>query len=228
MTSRIKMTAKNAFWSYFSMLVSLVLQFISRTVFIYYLGEGYLGINGLFSNILGVLSFAELGIGTAINFSLYKPVAEKDIKKIKAYMHYYKWAYRMIAGAIAVLGLMLAPFLDLLIKNPGNVGNVHIYYFIYLFNTVTSYLVSYKYSLVTEKLYLYECKFAYFFFNNYFANHYNRHLEEFFSIFVCDGYIWNISENFYKYLFQQTISIFKGKKYRETYQGRKTPFNIQD
>ena len=108
MTSRIKMTAKNAFWSYFSMLVSLVLQFISRTVFIYYLGEGYLGINGLFSNILGVLSFAELGIGTAINFSLYKPVAEKDIKKIKAYMHYYKWAYRMIAGAIAVLGLMRA------------------------------------------------------------------------------------------------------------------------
>lgn len=157
MTSRIKMTAKNAFWSYFSMLVSLVLQFISRTVFIYYLGEGYLGINGLFSNILGVLSFAELGIGTAINFSLYKPVAEKDIKKIKAYMHYYKWAYRMIAGAIAVLGLMLAPFLDLLIKNPGNVGNVHIYYFIYLFNTVTSYLVSYKYSLVNaeQKNYIY-------------------------------------------------------------------------
>ena len=139
------------------MLVSLVLQFISRTVFIYYLGEGYLGINGLFSNILGVLSFAELGIGTAINFSLYKPVAEKDIKKIKAYMHYYKWAYRMIAGAIAVLGLMLAPFLDLLIKNPGNVGNVHIYYFIYLFNTVTSYLVSYKYSLVNaeQKNYIY-------------------------------------------------------------------------
>ena len=52
MTSRIKMTAKNAFWSYFSMLVSLVLQFISRTVFIYYLGEGYLGINGLFSIFL--------------------------------------------------------------------------------------------------------------------------------------------------------------------------------
>lgn len=76
---------------------------------------------------------------------------------ITANMHYYKWAYRMIAGAIAVLGLMLAPFLDLLIKNPGNVGNVHIYYFIYLFNTVTSYLVSYKYSLVNaeQKNYIY-------------------------------------------------------------------------
>ena len=80
MPSRLKMTAKNAFWSYISMVVSLLLQFVSRTVFIYYLGEGYLGINGLFSNILGVLSFAELGIGTAINFSLYKPVAENDTK----------------------------------------------------------------------------------------------------------------------------------------------------
>lgn len=63
MSSRLKMTAKNALWSYISMFVSLILQFISRTVFIYYLGEEYLGINGLFSNVLGVLSFAELGIG---------------------------------------------------------------------------------------------------------------------------------------------------------------------
>ena len=87
MSSRLKMTAKNAFWSYFSMIASLLLQFISRTVFIHYLGEGYLGINGLFSNVLGVLSFAELGIGTAINFSLYKPVAEHDTERIKAYMY---------------------------------------------------------------------------------------------------------------------------------------------
>ena len=58
MSSRLKMTARNAFWSYFSMFVSFGLQFISRTVFIYCLGEEYLGINGLFSNVLGVLSFA--------------------------------------------------------------------------------------------------------------------------------------------------------------------------
>ena len=104
MGNRLKMTARNAFWSYFSMGVSFVLQFISRTVFIYYLGEGYLGINGLFTNVLGVLSFAELGIGTAINFSLYKPVAEQNIEKIKAYMFYYKWAYRIIALIVSILG----------------------------------------------------------------------------------------------------------------------------
>ena len=157
MSSRLKMTAKNAFWSYFSMIASLLLQFISRTVFIHYLGEGYLGINGLFSNVLGVLSFAELGIGTAINFSLYKPVAEHDTERIKAYMYYYKWAYRVIALIVSILGLLLVPFLHVLVKDPGNVGNITVYYLIYLFNTVTSYFVSYKYSLVNaeQKNYIY-------------------------------------------------------------------------
>lgn len=157
MSTRLKMTAKNAFWSYFSMGASFVLQFISRTVFIYYLGEGYLGINGLFANVLGVLSFAELGIGTAINFSLYKPVAEHDVDKIKSYMYYYKWAYRAIALIVCVLGIALIPFLDILVTDPGNVGNITVYYCIYLFNTVTSYFVSYKYSLVNaeQKNYIY-------------------------------------------------------------------------
>lgn len=116
MSSRLKMTARNAFWSYFSMFVSFGLQFISRTVFIYCLGEEYLGINGLFSNVLGVLSFAELGIGTAINFCLYKPVAENNIEKIKSYMWYYKWAYRTIAVIITIIGLALIPFLNVLVK----------------------------------------------------------------------------------------------------------------
>ena len=157
MNSRLKMTVKNAFWSYFSMAISLVMQFASRTVFIYCLGKEFLGINGLFTNLLGVLSFAELGIGTAINFSLYKPVSDGDIEKIKAYMYYYKWAYRIIAIFIAVLGLILLPFLDLFITDPGNVGDVRVYYIIYLFNTVTSYFVSYKYSLANaeQKSYIY-------------------------------------------------------------------------
>ena len=157
MGSRIKMTMKNAFWSYFSMIVSLIIQFVSRTVFIYYLGGTYLGINGLFSNVLGVLSFAELGIGTAMNFSLYKPVAEGNKEKIKSYMFYYKWAYRIIALVVSVLGLVLVPFLPILVKDPGNAGNITIYYLIFLFNTVTSYFVSYKYSLVNaeQKNYIY-------------------------------------------------------------------------
>lgn len=157
MDSRINMTFRNAFWSYFSMIASLVIQFISRTVFIYCLGETYLGINGLFSNVLGVLSFAELGIGTAMNYSLYKPVAKGNREKIKSYMLYYKWAYRIIAAVVSVLGAALLPFLPYLVKDPGNVGNIRVYYLIFLFNTVTSYFVSYKYSLVNaeQKNYIY-------------------------------------------------------------------------
>lgn len=157
MGSRLSMTMRNAFWSYFSMIASLIIQFVSRTVFIYTLGENFLGVNGLFSNILGVLSFAELGIGTAINFSLYKPVANGDKEKIKAYMHYYKWAYRIIALVVSVVGLAILPFLDVLVKDPGDIGNIRVYFLLFLFDTVTSYFVSYKFSLVNaeQKNYIY-------------------------------------------------------------------------
>ena len=80
--SRIKNASMNFLSSTFGNLISTLMTFITRTVFIYLLGTSYLGINGLFTNVLGMLSFAELGIGTAINFSLYKPVAENDKRKI--------------------------------------------------------------------------------------------------------------------------------------------------
>ncbi len=151
MRTRLQMTAKNAIWSYVSMIVSFGLSFVSRTVFIYTLGESYLGVNGLFTNVLGVLSFAELGIGTAFGFSLYKPVANGDIEKIKSYMHYYKIAYRVIAAVVTVLGLAILPLLHFIIKDPGDIGNIYIYYLIFLFNTVSSYFVSYKFSLVNAE-----------------------------------------------------------------------------
>ena len=81
MKSRTKMTFKNIFYGYIANIISLVLNFVSRTIFIKMIGTAYLGINGLFTNVLGVLSFAELGIGTALNFSLYKPVAENNKEK---------------------------------------------------------------------------------------------------------------------------------------------------
>ena len=73
-------------------IVLLIAGFISRTVFIYTLGENYLGISGLFSDVLSVLSIAELGIGSAITYSLYKPIADNDSRKIKALINLYKKA----------------------------------------------------------------------------------------------------------------------------------------
>lgn len=153
MGSRNRFIAKNIVFGYGANFITLFLNFISRTVFIYTLGDTYLGISGLFGNVLGILSFAELGIGTAMNFALYKPVAEKDKQEIKSYMRFYKNAYRAIAAVVAIVGLIICPFLKYIVNDNGVLqGNeIYIYYLIYLFNTVTSYFVSYKFSLVNAE-----------------------------------------------------------------------------
>ena len=150
---RIQHTIKNIVFGYIGNLSSTVLGFILRTVFIMKLDETLLGVNGLYTGVLSMLSMAELGIGTALNFSLYAPVAQKNYDKIKSYMQFYKKAYRIIGLIVAVLGIVLVPFLKYFIKDPGGYGiqELTIYYLIFLFNTVSTYFVSYKYSLVNAE-----------------------------------------------------------------------------
>lgn len=150
---RVKFAAKNIAFGYIGNLASTVLGFLLRTVFIMQLDATLLGVNGLYSGVLTMLSLAELGIGTALNYSLYAPVARKDYEKIKSYMLFYKQAYRVIAGVVAGLGIILIPFLKYFIKNPGNYGvrELTVYYLIFLFNTVSTYFVAYKYSLVNAE-----------------------------------------------------------------------------
>lgn len=148
MKSRVLYTGKNVFWGYVSSLVTILLSFICRTAFIKTIGVGFLGINGLFTSVLGVLSLTELGIGMAMNYSLYKPVAENDIEKIKSLMDVYKTAYRIVAFVVAGIGLVILPFLNVLVKGAEGIEHVRLYYLIFLFNTVSTYFVSYKYSLV--------------------------------------------------------------------------------
>ena len=148
--SRIERASKNIKYGYLGTLLTLALKFISRTVFIYTIGVTYLGVNGLYTNILSVLSFAELGIGTAMNYSLYKPIAENNVEKIKALMFLYKKAYRWIALVVSFTGLFFIPFLSIIVKDPTGISlfELRVFYLIFLFNTVSSYFVSYKYSLV--------------------------------------------------------------------------------
>jgi O-antigen/teichoic acid export membrane protein len=150
---RVDNAARNIKYGYVGKIVQLLLGFISRTVFIYTLGVTFLGVNGLYTNVLGVLSLAELGIGTAMNYSLYKPVATGDLEKIKSLMNLYKRAYRVIALVVSVMGLLLVPFLKYIIKDPGNItiDELTIFYLIFLFNTVSTYFVAYKYSLVNAE-----------------------------------------------------------------------------
>ncbi len=148
--SRTEYAAKNIMWGYIYCFVRIFLEFVLRTIFIYKIGAAYLGVNGLYTNVLGVLSLSELGIGVSMNYSLYRPIAEGDRQKIKALMSYFKKAYRIIALAVSVIGVAIVPLLRYIIKDAGGLSNKELilYYMIYLFNTVTSYCVSYKYSLV--------------------------------------------------------------------------------
>lgn len=148
--SRTANAIKNAFFGLIGKTVNLIMAFIARTVFIYYLGSTFLGVNGLYSEILSLLSFAELGFGSAMTFALYKPVAENDREKIIKLLDFYKTVYRIIAGVIAVAGLSLMPFLQYIVKGAEwlSVSELKLYFAIFLTNTVVGYFVTYKYAYI--------------------------------------------------------------------------------
>lgn len=150
---RVKYATKNIAFGWVGNIVTLLLGAILRQIFIERLGDTLLGVNDYYTTILTVLSLAELGIGTAFNYSLYGPVARNDIEKIKSYMLLYKKAYMTIACVITIIGIGLSPFLKYLIQDPGSNSwrDLTIYYFIFLFNTVSTYFVAYKYSLVNAQ-----------------------------------------------------------------------------
>ena len=127
----------------------MILGFVTRSVFIKTLGTQYLGISGLFTNIMSMLSLAELGIGSAIIFNLYRPIADDDKPQIILLMNFYRKAYRIIGLAIAILGLCLIPFLPYLIKDKVQFLDVNFIFCLYLFQSVSSYLFfAYKSALI--------------------------------------------------------------------------------
>lgn len=146
---RIKNSLNNIITGLIGQLLITVTGFISRTVFINVLGSTYLGISGLFSNILTVLSFAELGIGQAIIFSLYKPIAEHDEDKICSLMALYSKVYRSLFYIVLTLGLILLPFLPFIIKDIDAIPNIRIIYIMYVANSALSYLFSYRGTFIT-------------------------------------------------------------------------------
>nr|WP_317347925.1 hypothetical protein [uncultured Blautia sp.] len=147
--SRKEQSIKNSFAASFCYLLQIMMSFVARTFFIRLLNSDYLGINGLFANILTVLSLAELGVGTAIIYAMYTPVAQNNISKIAAYLNFYKILYRIIGIIVAVVGIAVLPFLPVLINNvPDIKENISIIYLLILSETVFSYFFSYKKSIL--------------------------------------------------------------------------------
>lgn len=156
MSTRTRNSLINISTGIVGQVLTLGVQFGVRTVFIYILGATYLGISGLFSNILSLLSFAELGFGQAIIFALYKPIAQNDENKIGALMALFRNVYIGMFIIVSVLGLSLIPFLDFFIKTPPDIQHFKLIYILYVISSAASYLFAYKKSLLfaSQKTYI--------------------------------------------------------------------------
>lgn len=147
-TKRTKKALINISFNLINQILTLLLSFLSRTVFIRTLGAEYLGISGLFNDVLNLLSMADLGFGTAMIYSFYKPLANKDHRKMAGLITFYKKIYRMIAGLVTIIGILLVPFLPYLVNLENDLPNLELYYLFSLSNVVVSYLCVYRTSVL--------------------------------------------------------------------------------
>lgn len=160
--SRVKNSGKNIIVNIVVQIFTLAISFISRRVFNDVLGAEYLGISGLFSNVLSVLSLTEMGVSSAIMYNLYKPIAENDQIRVAKLINFYKSMYNMIGCAIFVIGVCLIPFLKYIVNlNDVQIDNstLYFYYLLLLLNSVLSYFFVYKTAVVTADQKGYKLKF---------------------------------------------------------------------
>lgn len=146
--ARTQNSIRNVAVAMMGQLGGVLVNLLARVFFLHYLNHTYLGLNGLFTNVLTMLSLVELGVGPAMAYSLYKPLAEGDVEKIKSHMAFYKKAYITIGLAIAVLGLLFLPFYTVFMDQVPDIPHLNVIYLLFVANTVVSYFYSYKRSLI--------------------------------------------------------------------------------
>lgn len=147
--TRTEYSLLNMLTNFSGYFLNTVAGYLCRIIFVRCLAAEYLGISGLFSNILSMLSLAELGIGSAIGYALYKPVAERDEDKITALVAYYKKAYQIIGIIVIMVGLSMIPFIKVIIRDiPDIPENIYVIYLMFLFNATVTYFYSYKGTLL--------------------------------------------------------------------------------
>ena len=164
--SRTKFSFLNITTGYVSYFVTFLINFIVRTIFIRTLGTSFLGIEGLFSNILSFLSLADLGISQAISYKLYRAIADDDRPKIFALLEFYRRVFFLVGGIIMAVGVCLIPFLPSLVKDYGRFAELGLsgvaVLLIYLFNNSCSYwCFSYKYTFLNAQQHVYICNLVF-------------------------------------------------------------------
>ncbi len=147
---RTEYSIRNIKYVFLSQVAAIIISLVSRMFFVRLLSATYLGLNGLFTNILTILSFVELGIGPAFTFALYEPLKDKDTEKIKTLMHLFKKAYTIIGIIILILGTLLIPFVPYLISDLPDIPYFNLIYWLFVLNTSVSYFGSYKKTLLTS------------------------------------------------------------------------------
>lgn len=146
--SRTKNSIRNIRIGLLSQVILLALNFISRTLFIRNLGEYYLGINGLFSNIISLLSLVDLGLTTSMIYTFFEPLCFNDIEKIDALTSFYKKVFIFICSFVFLLGVLVLPIIQGVINFDNRDENIYLYYFLYLLNCVASYMFAYRIPLI--------------------------------------------------------------------------------
>jgi O-antigen/teichoic acid export membrane protein len=145
---RTEKAIKNIVFALMNQMMLVILNFIGRAIFIQVLGETYLGLNGLIADILTMLSLADMGMTTAMIYSFYEPLAVDDKDKISALITFYKKLYNYIAAIVAIVGMLIMPFLKHIVNIEGYFPFLYAYYLLMLSNTVISYLFVYKTSII--------------------------------------------------------------------------------
>ena len=192
MMSRTENSIRNIKFAIAFQTLTILASFFTRKIFVLVLSKEYLGLDGTFSSVLTLLSLTELGIGAAITYSLYQPLAEEDRKQIVSLMNLYKKAYRIISIVIIILGICFIPFLTRLIKDIPNIPHIYNIYLFFVLNTAVSYLYVYKQSLIIADQ------------KQYIVSIYHYSLKFLMYLFQA-GLIW-ITHNYFLYLGVQLVS----------------------
>ncbi|MCM1440269.1 MAG: hypothetical protein NC131_13865, partial [Roseburia sp.] len=147
--TRVSNSKRNMIYGVFCQVVTILFTFINRQTFIILLGKEYLGFNGLFSNILSLLSLAEMGLGNAFLFFLYKPIRDQDYIRLQSLLNFCKKIFYCVSLGIFIIGVLIIPMFPYIIDLDMDFGKIILYYIIYLLNSVLSYFAVSK-SMIIE------------------------------------------------------------------------------
>lgn len=147
--SRVKKSLLNARVNLIFYFLTLALSFFSRKIFLDTLGADFVGLTGTLQNLLGFLNLAELGIGSAIGYVLYKPLFDHDEVKINEIISVFGYLYRWIGWIILIAGCILACFLPLIFPHTEfDLALIFFAYFSFLASSLIGYFANYKQTLL--------------------------------------------------------------------------------